>query len=277
MATVSSVAPRFLIAKYVRDLDRMEPRNIGVFLWARGSISAKFLEDGAAAAFVSEMDVYSRWVKYWTKAIATGQIQPRRGAPVPISDPASLDALLATQKGNYILTDAGELMESIRKRDSSKAVEFLFRELVATKTKSAAKEDRHGFADRCVTLLKKAGLAGRVDFKEHYPVELAVYGVSQSLHFSYGLGDSQPDALMQRVQLTNEQSITSSATKLHSLIIGSGILPKKYCRALIRKSDMGTKSAKEGYRMLEGICEVVDVESDDAEGRLADLAPKRRD
>ncbi len=276
MATIS-LAPRFLLAKYVRDLDRMEPRNIGVFLWARGNLSAKFLEAGAASEFVTEMDVYSRWVKYWTKAITAGEIQPRRGDPVPTSDPASLDALLATQKGNYILTDAGELMESIRKKDSSKAVDFLFRELVATTTKNAAKDDRHGFADRCVALLRKAGLAGREDFKEHYPVEVAVYGVPQSLHFSYGLGASHPDALMQRVQLTNEQSITSSATKLHSLIIGSGILPKKYCRALIRKSDMSTKSAKEGYRMLEGICEVIDVEADDAAGRLADLAPNPRD
>lgn len=277
MATVSVALPRFVIAKYVPDLDRMEPRNIGVFLWARGDMAAKFLDATIASAFVTEMDVYSRWINFWTKAIASGTIQPRRGDPVPTSDPASLDALLATQKGNYILTDAGELMQSIRKKDASKAVDFLFRELVSTKTKPSAREDRHGFADRCVSLLRKAGLAGREDFKEHYEVECAVYGVPQQLHFSYGVGNGHPDALLQRVQLTNEQSVTSSATKLHSLIIGSSIIPRKYCRALVRKSDMATKAAKEGYRMLEGICEVVDVESDGAEERLADLAPKALD
>ena len=35
--------PRYLLAKYIPDPLRMEPRNIGVVLWAEGNVAARFV------------------------------------------------------------------------------------------------------------------------------------------------------------------------------------------------------------------------------------------
>ena len=35
--------PKYLIAKYIPDLNRMEPRNIGIVVWSPEGIEARFL------------------------------------------------------------------------------------------------------------------------------------------------------------------------------------------------------------------------------------------
>src|SRR5512140_1749356 len=66
--------PRYLVAKYVPDPFRMEPRNIGVVVWADGQIAARFLgENGSEASrirlpnrlHVSDRRQYEKWIRYW--------------------------------------------------------------------------------------------------------------------------------------------------------------------------------------------------------------------
>ncbi len=264
----NSVTPRFVVAKYAPDLERMEPRNIGVFLWARGELCAQFLEPNVAASFVSELDVYERWVRHWTNLIAKDAVAPQRGRPVPKSDPNCLDALLSTQKGNYILTDAGELMQPIRKKQLTDATSFLFKELIAiSPTKDAV---QHGFSQKCLDVLKESGIAQQEGFRTKFPVECQIFGSQEKVHFSYGQGNGTPNILLQRVQLGSEQSIESAALKLHSIVFGA-VLPKKACRVLIRKSDMTTPTASQGYKLLNRLCGIVDVESQESREDLADL------
>ena len=40
--------PRYLLAKYIPDHLRMEPRNIGVVLWAEGNVTARFFGESDA-------------------------------------------------------------------------------------------------------------------------------------------------------------------------------------------------------------------------------------
>lgn len=122
--------PRFLVAKYAPCLRRMEPRNIGVFLWCRGSVAMKFLEP-KQAKFVRDKKTYARWVEYWKRQVASDSIEQGRGHMVSRSSPAFMDALLETQNGNYILADAGFLCDDVPKREIDDAVSFLFEELVA--------------------------------------------------------------------------------------------------------------------------------------------------
>jgi hypothetical protein len=260
MASVS-VAPRFVLAKYAPDLARMEPRNIGVFLWSRGSIQSKFLDNSAASSFINEITVYERWIKYWTKTIAGSAISPRRGKPVLVTDPLSMEALIGTQKGNYILSDGGELVSSIRAKNMSAALDSLFAELVAPTDQKSLSSNVPTLAQSCRALLESSGLYELEDFKSKFPVDLTVYGEPEKIHFSYGIGADQPRALLQRVQLNSEESVTSSLLKLHTIVFNASVIKQDALRILYRKQDINTEAADKAYTRLSRLCESVDVES----------------
>src|ERR1700722_19258050 len=95
---------RYLIAKYVPDARRMEPRNIGVVLWASGKAVARFLRP-QEADFIADKEIYERWTKYWHGLFGGSSIARMRGEPVPKDDPEFLDEFLKTQQGNYLLFD----------------------------------------------------------------------------------------------------------------------------------------------------------------------------
>ena len=65
---------QYLVAKYVPDIRRMEPRNIGVFVWMPGAISARFLQPDAVVPFVNEPETYNRWVRFWNEKIAQDEL-----------------------------------------------------------------------------------------------------------------------------------------------------------------------------------------------------------
>ena len=43
MSSSDAVSTRFLVAKYIPDMRRPEPRQIGVIVWTHGKLSARFL------------------------------------------------------------------------------------------------------------------------------------------------------------------------------------------------------------------------------------------
>ena len=66
--------PRYLLAKYIPDPLRMEPRNIGVVLWAEGNVAARFVGESDSPDSGSRLprrlglpdrQVYKKWVQYW--------------------------------------------------------------------------------------------------------------------------------------------------------------------------------------------------------------------
>ena len=123
--------PRFLIAKYAPDLQRMEPRNIGLVLWNKGRIAARFLSMNEARFVVTEPDVYQRWIEFWSELISKDVIQAPGQKAVAKNDEQCLDAILSTQDGNYILVDAGFVPTLVPVRDTQKAADYLFGRLVA--------------------------------------------------------------------------------------------------------------------------------------------------
>jgi hypothetical protein len=67
--------PRYLVAKYISDLQRMEPRNIGIVVCASGVTCARFLGekpgrpghvDGRKVPpFVTSVAAYKQWIEFW--------------------------------------------------------------------------------------------------------------------------------------------------------------------------------------------------------------------
>ncbi len=271
---IPPLTPRFLVAKYAPDLSRMEPRNIGVILWVRGAIHTQFLDESSAAAFINkdELSNYTRWVTFWNDRVSGQSVSPSRGRPVLKENPESLNALLTTQKGNYILDDAGEMIQSLRKKQGPDAVQFLFHELVSRvplpKEKRLAQS--RTLIAKCESLFDKAGILGSDEFKRNQRVECSVFGVPRHLPCDYYYGNGTPDAIFQRAILGSEDNVLSAATTIHSLTTESGILEASKCRFLIQNTDIEGASGKEKDRLkerfecLSKVCQVISVDSPDA-------------
>jgi len=127
---------RYAVAKYVPDMRRMEPRNIGIVVWSHGTTGFKFMVDEDARTFVNDYAAYDRWVTYWGKILAADAVKPRRSEPVPKHDKNYFDAFLKTQKGNYRLFDGGESVEAVAADDVQDFADFLFDELITPPTRA---------------------------------------------------------------------------------------------------------------------------------------------
>jgi hypothetical protein len=134
--------PRFLIAKYVPDVFRNEPRNIGVVLWSPDGVAARFageradapgeINDADVPPFVVSPVAYKQWVRYWRRELSSECVRPTAGGPpVGRSAPEYLDALRETGPGNYLLTDGGRFAEPVPAVELPQAVDYLFERYVA--------------------------------------------------------------------------------------------------------------------------------------------------
>ncbi|MES2790098.1 MAG: hypothetical protein V4719_10780 [Planctomycetota bacterium] len=257
------MTPRIIVAKYVPDISRMEPRNIGVFLWSKGEFCAKFLDE---VPFVNEAKTYERWKAFWSKMIAGDTIRPPRSRPVEKRDPKCVEALLSTQSGNYLLVDAGELLETVGKRKIREATEYLYNELVVPPEK-AAKTEAASFKTRCDKLLSGLKL------RSHYPVPCSMYGVTRPLHFSYGADfNNKPLGVIHRVILRNETSVNNAGLILRQVQQDS-IIPRDNCAAMVESSTINSKAADAALLWLKGICPVIDVDGPNAAEQAADIIP----
>ena len=265
------MTPKIILAKYAPDLSRMEPRNIGVFLWAKRTLFARFLEPDEAA-FVNESETYERWRTYWMDMASEGIIKPPRGRPVSAEDERCIEVLLGTQKGNYLLVDSGELLQQVGKRDARKAVEFLFEELVRDpqSTSQQQRSPRH-LVRRCDELFEATGLSSRADFRRNRTISCPVYGVDRHLKFNYVLGNGTPEAVFERVLLDKQYSVNSATLMLHTITREAGV-SEGQCAALVQGSNMTSRYADEGMALLGQFCQVIDVESPAAQTSIERIA-----
>lgn len=254
---------RFILAKYVPDLNRMEPRNIGVFLWTGSKFAAKFLD---APSFVNDRSIYKRWVDFWKHEISGDSISPLRGKPVSFCDPGCIDVLLATQEGSYILVDAGEMVDSVKTRDTDKAIAFLFNDLVAiadeNEQASSVASEHIALSRLCSAAIKESGVRSAAGFGKDTAVECPIHSVRKNVHFTYGIKpNGHAKSVYQRVSIDKDQSVHDAALKL-SAVIDHALIPKERCIAMIQASQIAASKngAVENRKLLEAICRVVDVD-----------------
>src|ERR1700690_3094866 len=105
-------ATKYLLVKYIPDVHRFEPRNIGVILWSPLGVEARFVAehtsrpgevDGRSIpSFVTSASAYKQWVRYWRDAISAEAIQPPGGGELVLaSSLAFVEALQQTSRGNF--------------------------------------------------------------------------------------------------------------------------------------------------------------------------------
>jgi hypothetical protein len=270
---------KYLIAKYVPDLMRGEPRNIGVVLWTPSGVRARFVAerpgksgevDGRSIpAFVASTSAFKQWVEYWQGEVGKASIMPLNGGPaVNSSDAAFLDVLAQSSKGSFVLAEGGLLLDPIRPGDEATALRDLFDALVEL---NPGDEVRDPSLERvCDEVIAAASLNKNPHFKHRYPVECAIgKGNKEAFEFSYGYGNGSPKRLYQRVPMRNRgmlsKTVDATAWMFEKVVAGN-IVPEDDAVSLIyvAQDQKDDQEIARGIRVLGSVSRVVNLHDDRA-------------
>ena len=259
--------PKYLLAKYIPDPYRMEPRNIGVILWASGGLASRFLS-ADAAAFVGDAENYQRWVDYWTAA-CNKQTLPlgRDRKEVSRRSPEILEAIAETQRGAFALHAAGAVFQQVRASGRDSAADYLFRKLVAIGDDTADGTEpttRETLSRQCNAVFRDAGLLDRDEFHNGLQIELEAAGVRQPFRFDHAWKNGHLGALLQEVNLRRQPSTTNAAFLFeHAKKTAAARDAERY--ALIdSRAAADDDAAQARLSMLGKLCRVVDVANHEA-------------
>jgi len=215
---------RFFVAKYVPDLRRMEPRNMGVVVWQNGEVAARFLAerrdvpgevDGRSVpAFVTSVSAYKQWVKFWRDELAQPQVVPTDGtASVPKTSTDYLGALANMSRANFHLIEAGMLLDQPQD-DLPTIADNLFGTLVEEPTASEESRDP-SLEDLCQQLLEDTRLTSLPYFRKNYAVTYDLPKSSETLEFTYAYGNGTPSRLYQQLPLPKKRNRKSLSRNVH--------------------------------------------------------------
>jgi len=235
--------PRYLIAKYIPDLGRMEPRNVGVILWSPNGVEARFLAeksdrpgevDGRSVpGFVTSTQAYRQWIAFWRSELARPEILPLQGREkIPRSSPGFLDVLQTTGRGNFVLVDGGFLLDSVSEEELPRLADKLFASLVDT---TGGEESRDpSLEELCQRLVEETRLAADANFRTGHEVTCPVAaGTEERYEFSYAYQNGTLQRLYQRVPLSRRR------TPLRKSVHDAAWMFEKVIKAGIIRSDQG--------------------------------------
>lgn len=209
-------AVRFLIAKYVPDLRRMEPRNVGVIVWQNGDVAAHFVAerpdrpgevDGRSVpGFVTSVSAYKQWVRYWRKQLEKPSIRPLQGGEaVPRSAPEYIALLIATSRENFHLVESGMLLDRVEGDALPQVADYLFNTLVEGPL--AVEEARDpSLEDVCQKLIEETHLDTLPYFRRNYALTCRVREAEETFEFSFAYGNGNPVRLYQQLPLPRRRS-----------------------------------------------------------------------
>ena len=271
------MSARFLIAKYVPDVKRMEPRNIGVITWCDGCADARFLgedEKPPRRLGVRDTVIYRKWLTSWRKQIAKPFVEIGHGQIVNKSTPDFLDALCEWSRDSFLLVDGGEIIDTADRSDLSSVTEYLFRELVAEGDTKEAREHEYQRLKTAVSqLVRQSGLSERSGFRRDEPTWYKAFGLTRSFPCDYVLGPMEsPYSIYHRAILTHQKTFDSTAFHLH-WFRDSRHYPRERCAAFVVGSRQPTREQVENRQMLDQIATVIDVtDTDAARTKLGEIA-----
>lgn len=255
----------FLVAKYLPDLERMEPQNIGVILWSGGRVATRFASSDSLGSGVDEEN-YARWIEYWERLASGSRIQLGSRSAVTVKTIRFLRELQRAQRGNYVLEEGGGILDPID--NIEQAAEFLFARLVTNRSGSVDKRPVvDNLKNDCEAVLREAGLASSEHFVSNVAVPLQYGSVSKELRFHYAMAtNGHPKALFLRVRIDHEPSLTSAVGKFASASKNLKY-PKKHLVALY--VDPEIDEHRDSVVFLKEWSEAVNIASSNAAGKLA--------
>jgi hypothetical protein len=154
---------RYLVVRYISDLARREPKNIGVVLASAQGVTAKFLGERdnkldlrSVRSLVSHTASYKQWIDYWRYVISQD-----------IEAENKLNEILASSRGNYVVSE-GEVvyLPPDVASDSHRTLSHLFYLLVSEFPQQQEEEAELSLSARCDEIIKRFELRKNPHFKE---------------------------------------------------------------------------------------------------------------
>lgn len=268
--------PRYLVAKYVPDPLRMEPRNIGVVVWSDGQIAARFLgENGSEASRirvpsrlrVSDRRLYEQWIRYWRQQMSMPSLsRGPDGMAAGRETPEFLEALASKSQLGYMLVDGGIVRKEIGPHELKEVVSDLFEVLVmeeSDRKPHAAENESELLRRACHNVIRESRIRERPDYEEPYSYLGLAKGVQRTFRFDYALHGGfakPPKAVFQRVYLTNPSSVYSTAFMFEQMA-GENDVPKERCAALVYTGPLALAQVdvKESLALMRKCGRVVDL------------------
>jgi hypothetical protein len=181
----------YLVAKYVDDLSRNEPINIGVIVYDGSDSLARFDGESAAGAIdlrrvrnrVTGSRTYRAWVEYWRTALATpGALDASlRDAP----QATMIDHLLANTARDFYLERGGTILHDADSRGLKATLDDLFARLVRVPDQPTPPS----LSEKSKQALAAAGapLDDAERFQEQVPVPIIAHGLTIEEEVSYAV------------------------------------------------------------------------------------------
>jgi hypothetical protein len=197
---------QWLLAKYVSDVARHEPQNVGLILLRDGEIATRFIGqrqdgsiDGRLTKYVRSFATYRAWVEHWRSLSAEGV-------------DALLAAATASQRDeNYVLEVGGQIVLGADPSiETAELLDDLYGRLVDD-VPDPALESVKRLAERVIDGIQKR--TGRV-IERDSKVVVETDGVVDELRFDYRYNNGKPH-LMRTLSLSYTDS--RSWDQLHSL------------------------------------------------------------
>lgn len=268
--------PIYLVAKYVRDVMRMEPKNFGVILWHAGQFSLKFhganiIDDKVSCderklhRIIGSPGTYIQWIEYWNELLQSFTPQT--------TDEEVIAALIRTNKnsGNYWMVNGGYLLDDVENVDV--AADYLYRILVekinyssSSDSKQKNKEKEEKFDSKCIGLLNESGLTNIKGFRSNEEIVCDLLkDVKVSFKFSHSLYNGKLRSVIEKVPYTNKESrlqqhVHDTAYKMEKLL-SNGTINKENAVIFYEDRELytSTPKGKELLSIMEYTGNPVDV------------------
>lgn len=264
--------PRYLIAKYIPDLRRVEPRNIGVVLWSPHGIAARFLAekpgqpghvDGRSIpSFVTSTSAYKQWVEFWRTELDKTEIEsvtnPEHRAGR--DSETFLEVLAESSKGNFVLAQGGFLLDAVE--DSEEAADYLFSLLIETGSQDEPRDPN--LDELCDQLIEQTHLGQDPNFHSSFPVTCTRgEDVEETYEFSHAYRNGAIKRLFQRVPLSrrkaNQRKNVHDAAWMFEGVTRSRIVTKNNAVSLVYiPTDLESDTAR-WLKVLGTVSRVVNV------------------
>jgi hypothetical protein len=276
-----------MLAKFVPDLHRVEPRNIGVVVWDNGRVAYRFL--GAYSTktkppkFVPEESrhAYREWITFWRTQLGRDTIRRRSGALIKRDSPEFMEVLSSKSKPRFMLVEAAKLFDPINGNLGVAADEFF-----ASLVKPVSPEDTHKQAaqdlkksaaavihDAVVTSSK---LATHIQHNVKVPAELEGGGWLDPV-VNTVITNGKPKALLQRTIVDHPQSVANTGWLFLGLQNSKLRIKPEQCAAIVnsRMYDGTNREVIGALNRLEKESIIIDLaDHDRAVEQIAGMAER---
>lgn len=270
---------KYLLAKYIPDLQRFEPRNIGVVVWSPLGTAARFLAehpnrpgevDGRSIPnFVTSSNAYKQWIRYWRDCVTRDSLCPvNGGASVPASSAAFPEVLQQTGRGNFVMVDAGSVLDDVGEEELTAVANQLFAQLV--EPHAVEESSDLGFDELCDSLMARAQLKQHKNFHDRFSVRCTVRGVEEEFQFSHAIANGSLERAYQRFPIPKRKRLLqknrdATAWMLESLLAGKVITTDNTVLLIDATPDQVSEDeVDKSIRLLGSMCQVVNLHDETA-------------